>query len=286
ALSAESLSNIIEPVDGLESKGGTITIKGIASSPAGIDYVEVSLDNGQSWLPAIGKTRWSYSWEDPADGSYTIKSRVIDLDGNIETAVPGNNVLIDASLPTTSGILSTDENWSGTIVLTGDVTVPEHITLNIAPGTTIQFQALSDDRSSGANTSRSELIIRGTLTASGSTISPILFTSSSSTPAKADWGGIRVVNRGTLNLAFATIEYATNGIDYSLSSGLGEMNVSNSLLQHLSGIGIRTTVANDNTVFTGTFTGNEIHDTNGNGMYIYTHTRGRTELEVKDNTIH
>ncbi len=286
ALSAEPLSNIIEPVDGLESKGGIITIKGIASSPTGVDYVEVSLDNGQSWLTASGKTRWSYSWENPADGSYTIRSRVIDLDGNIETPGAGNSALIDTTLPTTSGTLSSDENWSGAIVLTGDVTVPEHIILNIAAGTTIKFQALSDDKFSGANTSRSELIINGTLTAAGSATSPILFTSSSSTPAKADWGGIRVLNRGTLNLAFATIEYATNGIDYSLSSGLGEMSVVNCLIRYLSEIGIKTTVANENTVFTGTFTGNEIHDTNGNGMNIYTHAYGRSEVKIRDNTIH
>ncbi|MCP3866497.1 MAG: hypothetical protein GY703_00050, partial [Gammaproteobacteria bacterium] len=235
ALSAEPLSNIIEPIDGLESKGGVITIRGIASLSAGIDSVEVSLDNGQSWSTASGKTRWSYSWENPADGNYTIRSRVVDLDGNIETPGTGNNVFIDSTLPTTSGTLNGDENWSGAIVLTGDVTVPEHITLNIAAGTTIKFQVLSDDKYSGANTSRSELIIKGSLTAIGNAGSPILFTSSSSTPAKADWGGIRVINRGTLNLAFATIEHATNGVDYSLSSGLGEMSVSNCLLRNMSG---------------------------------------------------
>ena len=285
-LTVRLLSTIIEPVDGLQSKGGTLAVTGIASAPAGINYVEVSIDNGQNWRVATGTTRWSYSWEDPEDGDYTLLSRIIDQDGNIEQPGPEHSVTINSNLPTTSGTLNKDENWSGEIVLTGDVTVPEHVSLNISAGTSITFQSLSDDQSSGSDTSRSELIIRGNLVGAGTAAMPILLTSSSPTPAKNNWVGIRVLSRGSLNLAYTTIEYAANGIDYTLSSGMGEMSVTNCLLRHLSGIGIKTNVANANTVFNGIFLGNEIVETNGNGMYLYTQTNARSELEVVGNRIH
>ena len=101
-LAIEAISHIIEPVNGLQSKGGTVAITGIASAPAGIDYVEVSVDNGQSWHVASGKTRWSYDWENPGDGDYILLSRIIDQGGDIEIPVVGRSVTIDSTLPTTS----------------------------------------------------------------------------------------------------------------------------------------------------------------------------------------
>ena len=57
--------------------------------------MEVSVDDGQSWQVTTGTTRWSWTWENPADGSYVIKSRVIDKDGNIETPGPGHTVTLN-----------------------------------------------------------------------------------------------------------------------------------------------------------------------------------------------
>ena len=48
---------------------------------------------------------------------------------------------------TTSGQLTQDETWSGTVVITGDVIVPAWVTLTIEPGTLIVFTAVGIDRS-------------------------------------------------------------------------------------------------------------------------------------------
>jgi len=69
------------------------------------------------------------------------------------------------------------------------VTVPDNVTLTIEAGTTVKFVALNDDQKAGSNTSRIELIIKGSLVAQGTSSAPITFTSTSMTPAKGDCTG-------------------------------------------------------------------------------------------------
>ncbi|CAB1075355.1 hypothetical protein D1AOALGA4SA_3175, partial [Olavius algarvensis Delta 1 endosymbiont] len=99
--------------------------------------------------------------------------------------------LPDVQAQTTSGALTSNETWSGDVFITGDVTVPSGITLIVEPGTSVQFIALYDDQGGGADASRSELIVAGSLIAEGTADNRIVFTSSSAEPAAGDWYGIR-----------------------------------------------------------------------------------------------
>ncbi|MEZ5966822.1 MAG: DUF6605 domain-containing protein [Planctomycetota bacterium] len=75
---------------------GTIGIQGVAADVGGgvVAGVEVSVDNGATWHPAIGTTTWSYAWSPTAQGSVTIKSRAFDDSGNLEVpATTGVNVV-------------------------------------------------------------------------------------------------------------------------------------------------------------------------------------------------
>ena len=103
------------------------------------------MDGGLTWGVATGTAVWTDGWTIPGDGTYTIKSRVITLDGEIEIPGPGNTVTIDSNQPTTSGVLGGDETWSGEVDITGDVTVPAGVTLTLEAGTTVRFLALNDD---------------------------------------------------------------------------------------------------------------------------------------------
>ena len=125
------------PADGASLKGPGVLIEGSASAGAGIDRVEVSTDNGVSWSVASGTVNWSYAWTAPGDGVYQLRSRVVTLDAQLESPGVGNTLTIDSSLPTTSGTLPGDETWSGTVSITGDITVPAGVTLTIEPGTTV-----------------------------------------------------------------------------------------------------------------------------------------------------
>ena len=128
---------------------------------------------------------------------------------------------------TTTGVLTQSETWSGEVIITGDVTVPSGMELTIEPGAVVRFQALRDDQCGGGDNTRSELIINGLLLASGTEANPIIFTSTSASPAPGDWGGIQVWQGTTtetpnpsdemaaseaVTLSHATIEYAVVGI--------------------------------------------------------------------------
>ena len=114
-----------------------------------------------------------------------------------------------------------NETWSGTIELTGDVTVPAGITLTIQPGTRVACWDKIDQSTlttgGGTNTSRIELIVdHGVLLAVGTAANPIRFTSAPVAPpaVAGDWFGVRL-NIGTNNatrLEHCVIEYATEGL--------------------------------------------------------------------------
>ncbi|MCA2410341.1 N,N-dimethylformamidase beta subunit family domain-containing protein [Rhizobium leguminosarum] len=76
--------------------GSTVTITGTAADTGGgvIAGVEVSTDNGASWHPATGDENWTYSWSPQTAGTYTIRSRAVDDNVNLETPSAGRTVTV------------------------------------------------------------------------------------------------------------------------------------------------------------------------------------------------
>ena len=130
--------------------------------------------------------------------------------GLLFTATPGWAI-------TTSGVLPSNEVWSGSIELTGDVTVPTNITLTVLPGTRVACWDYYDDQGGGVDIRRIELIVNGTLIANGASANPIVFTSSPLVPParRADWYGIRLLGgtNGASVIRHCVVEYAVNGLD-------------------------------------------------------------------------
>jgi len=85
---------------------------------------------------------------------------------------------------TTSGTLSYDECWWGTITITGNVTIPAGKRLTIVPGTVVKFNQ------------NIKLYVKGTLRAYGESGNKITFKSSKSSPGKSDWKGIKFTDNG------------------------------------------------------------------------------------------
>ena len=160
----------------------------------------------------------------------------------MESLVNQISFTIDRNIFTTSGALSADQTWSGTVRLTGDVYVPEAITLIILPGTTVLFPALRDDTNSGSDTSLTELIIDGSLIAEGSATEDIIFTSDASVPQKSDWYAIR--GKGSFYIDCAIMEYAVMGIDIVMDAGSPYIDISNTSVQHMESHGISMTASN------------------------------------------
>ena len=270
-LPSQALSKITSPLDGAVLKTAELRIQGIAVAPAGVSRVEVSTDNGISWQEATGTGSWRYDWTVPGDGTYTILSRVIDGADNIETPGVGITITIDSSLPTTSGSLTVDETWSGTVTLTGDVTIPAGITLTVETGTHVRIAALNDDQGGGNDTSRTELIVNGSLDAVGTEIAPINFTSTSSNPTAGDWYGIRFEAADAsseLNLEHCTVEYTNTAVDVQISSLTPLVRLHACFIRHAVNDGLYVYATGDAHVDLDV-TECEILDTGRYGIYEY-----------------
>jgi hypothetical protein len=91
------------------------------------------------WIDANGTNLWSYNWQFPADGSYTVQARALDVAPNLSGVVVGNtsvissrNVTIDTVAPAASINAPPNANLTGRVFsLTGTADDP-------APGTGVQ----------------------------------------------------------------------------------------------------------------------------------------------------
>ncbi len=70
--------------------GSLVTVTGTASDAGGgrVAGVEVSVDGGVSWHPAVGTTSFTYNGVLAGSGAQAIQARAIDDSANIQT--PGN----------------------------------------------------------------------------------------------------------------------------------------------------------------------------------------------------
>ena len=102
-------------------------------------------------------------------------------------------------------------DWSGTVSLRGDVVVFPGATLTIESGTVIEFEPRTDIHKFPAQghgvDNRAEIFVYGILNAEGTSTSSIRFRRKSGTPAQAGyaWGGIRIMEGGSVDLDHTTI---------------------------------------------------------------------------------
>lgn len=86
----------IDPRAEIDSKRKELDLTGIAfAGERGIQKVEVSLDDGENWLPCELVTAnqdnvwslWQYTWRNPSPGKYSVKVRATDGTGELQTSV-------------------------------------------------------------------------------------------------------------------------------------------------------------------------------------------------------
>jgi ELWxxDGT repeat protein len=101
-------SSITSPLNGAYLRGASFVITGTAgdSMPGtGVNLVQVSTNNGASYSSAANTSGgipwagWQYTWNNPADGVYTIKSKSTDLATNVQSPDASITVTIDNTPP-------------------------------------------------------------------------------------------------------------------------------------------------------------------------------------------
>ncbi len=137
---------------------------------------------------------------------------------------------------TTSGLITNAETWSGTVRLTGDVTIGANGVLTILAGTTVTAPKGQDSTGGGADASRVEIILQGgTLTANGTTNNPILFTSAATNnAAPGDWYGLWIKS-GNLTFQNVRQQYGSVGLRFS---GGGVYSWTNCVFTKNSSVGV------------------------------------------------
>lgn len=129
-----------------------------------------------------------------------------------------------------NGILNQDETWSGVVQVTGNIIIPQGVTLTIEPGTIIRFAHNREDESSLRITNyfdwpKPALYVYGTLKSIGSPEDLIIFTSDAPEPRGADWRGI-IICANSSNpedksiIKYTIIEYAHKSIMFALGQEL------------------------------------------------------------------
>ncbi|MBS3909194.1 MAG: Ig-like domain-containing protein, partial [Actinobacteria bacterium] len=96
--------SISQPADGAILSGTSYAIAGSASDSAssGVSKVEVSIDG--AWKTATGTSGWTYNWSLPADGTYTISARAVDVAGNVGNPASSISVKVDNSSPSVTSV--------------------------------------------------------------------------------------------------------------------------------------------------------------------------------------
>ncbi|MHB8173114.1 MAG: hypothetical protein ACYDFU_01460 [Nitrospirota bacterium] len=118
--------------------------------------------------------------------------------------------------------------WSGTIMVTGDVLVPEGVTLTIKPGTKVMFVSSESSKIEPLYLSmQTELLVRGKLLANGTQEDPIIFGSAGEDedgnaikPKSGCWAGLIFDGPGSSSsiVSYAYISLADSAITVINSS--------------------------------------------------------------------
>jgi len=109
-----------------------------------------------------------------------------------------------------SGMLTSNETWSGDIFVTGWVTVPRDMVLTIEPGTRIYFSPYRGYKESWRLTGLST--DGGVINAVGNPDGMIWFTSDAEEPLNGDWEGIQFHNSNDSLFKYVIVEFAVLGI--------------------------------------------------------------------------
>jgi len=162
------------------------------------------------------------NYDDPlycGDGDYTLRA---DSYGNPDNNASGLQI---GAFPVAClfGTLARNVSWDGTkpnLPVLGDVTVPSGKTLTIDDGGILEF-AKTDNQVDGTDSTRSELIVYGSLDLDGATV---CLTSGAAVDSMGDWYGIRILGSGSADIDSACVEYADNGITFAGGSCSGTIS--------------------------------------------------------------
>lgn len=184
---------------------------------------------------------------------------------------------------TKSGVLTDDETWSGEILVTGQVIIPEGVTLNIESGTKVRFQHYRDYKEPWKRTGIE--VAGGNIIAVGTPKQQIWFTSDAEEPVNGDWPGIFLNNTSTSRFDYVIVEFGIAGICQFDS----EVTISNSIIRWTNSEGLyverSSPVFENNTLYENGYHEIALEQYNGNVIIRNNIFRnGRVAIHMEETT--
>lgn len=185
------------------------------------EYVYLSYSTNQYnsysyWFSTAPNLPSGYCWSRDQNNNVMGRVRVYGVDSDNHWHSDYLDITIqNIQGNTTSGTLTHNETWCGVVNITGNITVPSNITLEILPNTNIYFQ------------SSNNLTVYGTLVANSDAARKIDFMR---TGSSGSWGSITFDGSGASNsiLNYITVK---NGLGIRCLNG-ANVTVTNSTIDH------------------------------------------------------
>lgn len=189
---------ITSPVNGGSIEGSETIVVTTNDSISNISKVEFYVDGVLKGTVFESPFQYNLDVNVYPNGSpHAIMTKAYDQAGNFN--FDQINVTTYRSIEI-SGDLSENQEWSGTVTLIGDVTVPNGVTVIVLPGTVIKTQP---DTNFG-------LMIRGILNVTGTVDQKVTF--GEENVAQITWKGIRIEGAGNATINCAAITKAKRGV--------------------------------------------------------------------------
>ncbi len=167
--------------------------------------VRVDWENDGKW-----DTAWAtdkvYEHTYAKEGKFVINVAVRDEAG--QETVGSKSITLSSTL-TVSGAIQTT-TWTGTVVVTGDLSVASGQTLTIAPGTSVLFAPIDQDKDGVGDF---DLVVNGVLNVKGTKDEPVVFTVYGvDKKAGKGWNRVKLMGAGS-TITYAVFEYAQTGLE-------------------------------------------------------------------------
>jgi hypothetical protein len=181
--------------------------------------IYISADTGRSWI----------TMSTGLFGNHVIYDLAVDINhpdtfyaATDDGVYKLKNPVKRGTLPSTPSV----QTWGpGVIIVNGDITIPQGVTLNISAGTTVKMIYDFDICQGGAHNSKSEIIVYGALNANGTQNAPVVFASSHETnPQPNHWYGIRSMAGSAINLNYCQVKHAYGGLFAGSPASLSVVN--------------------------------------------------------------
>ncbi|NUQ78992.1 MAG: DUF4215 domain-containing protein [Polyangiaceae bacterium] len=202
--------------------------------------------------------------------------------------------------PTLQGVLWVDTMLSGAQNVVGDLTVPAGVTLTLSPGTTLSV-VNGDGMGSGLTTTKTEITLRGTLSALGTTAAPITIKANAGSSA-GHWYGLVLDTPGAVVSSLQlVIQHASHGVlvtdgapalngimaannTYGMNfTGKGGGAITNSILRNNSSNGLNTSISSG--VSNVSATNTTIYGNGSRGVEVYASSGATSNMVIKNSLI-